>query len=302
MPAAVANAGSDSETPQSIAARLDGTKLLQTQTRWTLGAMAFVSLMMLLTSYNAYFSYAHYLLLEHRDRGDQLSQILTTEEAKDWLSSQFVSVPFLGIRVSVDDTAPLGTAVLCVLSIWLLLVALRENHTVGNLLRDTDVSPPSSDAPQVVTRQYAKEQRWLIFSTIAANSFFITVDPSLSIIRSIHTGKLGRPSRMAERLGVTGFGFIRGFFFLFPIVTFLAVAGLDIRSYFALDPLGTTPAITRYAFYPHLREAFWQTLAIDLLCGLPLVLSCLRASRYSRATEMMLREYGADIRSEPRVL
>ena len=45
------------ETPESIAARLRGAQEAQGQTRFTLGLMTLVSMMMLILSYNAYLSF-----------------------------------------------------------------------------------------------------------------------------------------------------------------------------------------------------------------------------------------------------
>lgn len=302
MSSAVASASSDSssETPASIVARLDGAKDSQTQTRWTLGSMAFVSMMMLIAFYNSYLSYDYYQLLQFHDRGDSRSEMLATESGKNWTSSRIVSVPLVGIRVSVDDAAVLGTIVLFVLSMWLLLVTRRENLTIGSLLRDTCTTNERQDPAASPDCASANERGWLIFHAIAANSLFVTLDPSLSIISSIDIGTQRRPARLAARLSTKGFQFIRWFFFLFPVVTVALAVTLDIRSYFVPDPLATTAVLTRAAAYPELHHAFWQSVAIYLCCGLPLILCCVRASHYSRATGKILQEYGDRIRSAGR--
>jgi len=45
------------ETPESVSARLEGAKAIQTQTRLTLGTMTVIAMMMLIVSYNAYLSF-----------------------------------------------------------------------------------------------------------------------------------------------------------------------------------------------------------------------------------------------------
>ncbi|HEV8431947.1 MAG TPA: hypothetical protein VGR95_00945 [Thermoanaerobaculia bacterium] len=274
------------ETPESITARLDGAKDSQTQIRWTLGSMAFASTMMLIAFYNAYLSYDSYQLKQYRDRGETRAEMLATETGKDWESARVVSVPLLGIRVSVDDAAVLGTIVLFVLSLWLLLATRRENLTVGTLLRDT--SKPNTN-----------ERAWLVFHAIVAHSLFAMLDPSLPIISSIDTAPQDRPARVAAWLSAKGLPLIRGFFFLFPVVTVVLAAGIDIWSYFVPDPLVTRAldGSLPYAYqYPQLRQAFWHALAIYFCCGLPLLLCCVRASLYSRATSKILQEYGDRIR------
>lgn len=266
--------------------------------------MAFVSMMMLIAFYNTYLSYDYYQLRQFRERHDTRAEMLATESGKNWTSSRIVSVPLLGIRVSVDDAAVLGTIVMFVLSMWLLLVTRRENLTIGSLLRDTcttNALPNERQDPAARRdRASANERGWLIFHAIAANSLFVTLDPSLSIISSIDTGPQHRPARLAARLSTKGFQFIRWFFFLFPVVTVALAVALDIRSYFVPDPLATTAVLTRAAAYPELRHAFWQAVAVYLCCGLPLILCCVRASHYSQATGKILQEYGDRIRSAGR--
>src|ERR1044072_262728 len=116
------------ETSASIAARLDAVRAAQTQTRLTLIAMAVVSAMMLITSYNAYFSYDYVFITDKTEFArstDQtkVPQTLLNEALRDWANARTIQVPLLGIRVSVDDAAVLGTGVLALLSVWLVLAA-----------------------------------------------------------------------------------------------------------------------------------------------------------------------------------
>ena len=133
------------ETRESIVARLDGAREAQRQTRFTLGMMALISMMMLILSYNAYLSYDLGWLLARTKNGiapldsaTTVEDILTHQALEDWAGARNATIELLGIRVSVDDLPVLGTISLFVVSLWLLLVTRRENHTVGSLLRDTD--------------------------------------------------------------------------------------------------------------------------------------------------------------------
>src|SRR5687767_5188374 len=99
------------ETPESIAARLEGAKHSQGQIRFTLGMMAIISTMMLIASYNAYLSYDYEWILDSKDRqltAQTAPDILTAQALKDWAASRIVLISLLGIRVSVDDAAVLG--------------------------------------------------------------------------------------------------------------------------------------------------------------------------------------------------
>ena len=229
------------ETPESITARLEGAKASQGQIRWALGTMAVISMMMLIAAYNAYLSYDYGWILKVTDRhlaeakarehrineaakeGPErklavekeeldrqlavekgVSGVLTEQALRDWAASRIIHISILGIRVSVDDAAVLGTAVLFVLSLWLLLVARRENRTIGSLLQNTNENPPDEDQAPTATRSTAGhrkmfpiEERWRIFHTIISNSLFLTLDPSLS---SVHS--LKKPLDLMSRIGL----------------------------------------------------------------------------------------------------
>jgi hypothetical protein len=273
------------ETPESIAARLDGAKSSQAQTRLTIGTMALISVMMLIAAYNAYLSYDYGWILQTRDKtlaDTRPSEILTQQALKDWASSRTVQISLLGIRVSVDDAAVLGSAVLLVLSLWLLLVARRENHTIGSLLSDTDTPAGTSvgQRPQI----YSAGQRWLILQTILANSMFVTCDPSLAVIDSLDRSG-AKPKTVKASLSRAGFVFARGFFFMFPPAVALYVFGLDRLSYWIPDPFQENFDL------PPTGPFYYSSMIVFVLCWLPLLICCSRSSAYSRATETLLHEY-----------
>ena len=298
------------ETPESIAARLAGAQEAQRQTRFTLGMMALVSMMMLILSYNAYLSFDSRWVLARAtdeetavvslDQAKTVSQILTAQAVQDWAESRNAMIELLGIRVSVDDAPVLGTISLFVFALWLLLVTRRENHTVGSLLRDTDT--PRDDDSGVLDghapRQdlYTNGQRWLIFHTIAANNLFVTFDRSMSRIQSLRgvnrltgrdtPGTSATPSKL-------GFAFARVFFFWFPVAASLFVFGLDRLSYFQRDPFAPNAAVPGLG-----APLFFESMAVFLLCWIPLVVCCHASTRYSRATDAVLRDYGQRLQSD----
>jgi hypothetical protein len=296
------------ETSESIAARLEGAKSSQTQIRLTIGVMALISMMMLIASYNAYVSYDYEWVLAQTERQlDEkvVADVLTTQALKDWASSRNVMISLLGIHVSADDAPVLGTAVLFILSLWLLLLARRENHTIGFLLRDTDTPRPDGDPDQSAagsaeTRRpiFSGGERWLIFHTIIANSLFSTCDHSLASVRSLdgpnplksnaHAGFKGWLNRV-------GFGFVRGFFFFFPVVASVIVFSLDRRSFFMRDPFKPHAAV------PDINETkpfYWGSWAVFFVCWILLAVCCWRSSRYSKATDKLLSEYKGKLKRD----
>ena len=294
------------ETPESIAARLEGAKGSQAKIRLTLGTMAIISVMMVITAYNAYLSYDYMWITDPKERGrvlhDELApDILTSQALKDWAASRNVQISLLGIRVSIDDAAILGSAVLFVLSLWLLLLARQEYHIVGSLLRDTDTPRPDGLGASSAMRSkegqpcmYSSGERWLIFHTIISNSLFFTFDHSLSSVHFLNQDplKAGAPGASRGRLTKAGLKFLRNFFFLFPVITSFVVFCLDRWSYFIPDPFEPNYAI------PGIEPFFWWSLAVFLVCWIPLTICCWRSSLYSRVTEKVLREYGDTLQSD----
>lgn len=295
------------ETSGSIAARLEGAKASQAKIRLTLGAMAVISVMMLIAAYNAYLSYDYVWITSEGEKarllgGDRAPDILTSQALKDWAASRTVQISLLGIRVSVDDAAILGSAGLFVLSLWLLLLARQEYHIIGSLLRHTDTPRPDDERDPSVMRPaesrpciYSAGERWLIFHTIISNSLFFTFDHSLSKVHSLDaqaSSEGGSDGRPRGRLSTAGLKLLRNFFFLFPVIAALVVFLLDRWSYFIPDPFEPNYAI------PGIGPFFWRSLVVFFVCWIPLAFCCWRSSRHSRATEKVLREYGDRLQSD----
>lgn len=290
------------ETPESIAARLEGAKASQAQIRFTMGVMAIISMMMLIAAYNAYLSYDYNWILKEKElqfATKGVPAILAEQALKDWAASRIVQISLLGIRVSIDDVAVLGSACLFVLSLWLVLVARRENHTIGLLLQDTDTPRPYDNRDQSVveSRSHVNSngRRWLIFHTISSNSLFVTVDYSLSTVHSLSNLKPMKDSTTGAIgfwLHRAGFGLVRNFFFLFPVIACFAVFCIDRWSYFIPDPFDSNFAI------PGLEPFFWRSMVVFFLCWIPLTVCCIKARRYSSDTEKVLNQYGAKLRAD----
>jgi hypothetical protein len=180
-----------------------------------------------------------------------ISKTLQDQAYKDWAASRTGLISLLGIRVSVDDAAVLGTAVLLVLSIWLLLVTRRENHTIGFLLRDTD-DQASDDNPKPMvagaTESLAQVNRatesWRIYQTIISNSLFVIFShwPKVSsLTRQNSWTAIAAADENDDRGWLTRIllGFARSFFFWFPVFASLIMFGLDRSSYFRPDHFST---------------------------------------------------------------
>ena len=302
------------ETPESIAARLEAAREAQRQTRFVLGVLAVISMMMVILAYNAYLSYdSRWVLMLAREDGkirtikaataDSVPDVLALEALQDWAASRNATIDLLGIHVSVDDAPVLGTTSLFLLSLWLLLVTRRENHTVGTLLRDTDTpgddrsaSLSGSALADIGPQQlYSNGQRWLIFHSIFANNLFVTFN-RWSRIDSLRDQKAvvrDDSTAIKHKLEKVSMSFARDFFFWFPVAASSLVFVLDRLSYFMEDPFA--PGLTPPGYT---APWFFASALVFAICWIPLVICCRGAARYSRATGNVLREYGERLRSD----
>lgn len=292
------------ETNESIAARLEGVKSAQSQARLTLAAMAVVSVMMLVASYNAYLSYDYHWIvglkcstaeikLDADEYKRQLTKLLQEHAMGEWASSRTAMSSLLGIRVSVDDVSVLGTAVLLLLSLWLFLVARRENHTTGFLLRDTDERGGGGAAPAGGGAvSYEDRKRWLIYHTIISNSLFVTFDylRNVGTLPGPNSLEAGVQGEERGRLSSWGLAVAREFFFLFPVVVAAVVFALDYVSYYYLpDPFVADCTPEGGSLF------FTQTRVFFVLCFIPLLLCCRKSRGLSKNTERVLHDYGTKL-------
>lgn len=304
------------ETPESIGARLEGARETQRQTRFTLGIMALVSMMMLILSYNAYLSFDSMWAIERLshevsslDQADTVHEILTAQALIDWARSRNATIELLGIQVSVDDAPVLGTVSLLVLSLWLLLVTRRENHTVGLLLRDTDtrlvdeaLAFKNADVEEQGDMSFG--QRWLILHSLVANNLFIAFDASMQRIESLRgDGPLWLDPSPSWRVKWrrSALTFAKAFFFWFPCAVSMAVFLLDRWSYFMTDPfLPVPPDNQAVGSILPIRDAqfFIASGLVFAMCWLPLFACCRWSARFSNATGMVLQEYASKLRSD----
>lgn len=133
------------------------------------------------------------------------------------------------------------------------------------------------------------------FHTIISNSLFVTVDHSLLTVHSLSNlrpMKAGARGAVNAWLHRAGFGIVRNFFFLFPVIGCFAVFCLDRWSYFMNDPFDV------HFEAAGLEPFFWRSLVVFFVCWIPLTLCCIRARRYSTDTEKVLNQYGGKLRAD----
>ena len=97
----------------------------------------------------------------------------------NWVESQFVSVPLLGVKVNVADAAFLGSIALFILTVWLFYSMRRQNHIIATSFRmaanyhhtagSNRIPNPNSDA--AVKKFQPLEY---IYYAVTATSIFVT--------------------------------------------------------------------------------------------------------------------------------
>src|SRR5204863_7746514 len=118
--------------------RIEGAQEAIKRARTVFLILIIVSLSILITDWNAYFSWDREMaFLSHWANNDDVTQLAQQRLIAGWVKSQTIDVSLLGIHIGVSDIAPLGGLALFILSIWFFFSARRENHTIGLLLRDT---------------------------------------------------------------------------------------------------------------------------------------------------------------------
>lgn len=262
-----------------IRVRLHAVSEAQRRTRAAFLAATIVSLAIIITCFNAYFSWYRNFVLKK----DWPVSPVTAEAQKylteEWVKSLKVSIPMLGINVGVGDAAVLGSLSLLIISIWLFFSVRRENHTIGLLLQETQ----DCDAARL----------HMIFHGVVSYSVFTTVTKIDSPIRNL---------RIQNSEGSVWF--VRTAFrilVLLPSVAILFLLVMDIISIFHLaapfreshEPLyhgGSIPD----GDWP--RRVAMETLGWVLLTLTTIL--CGNAIRYNNGTESVLREYDKLLRNK----
>lgn len=282
------------ETDDSIKARLEAAKESQTRTRVTLVIMSAISLAMLIGSYNAYASFSRERAMSLRSRQfpsatRSTPDILVEQQLRNWADSRNVSIGLLGIKVTIDDAPILGTSALLIFSLWLLLSARRENHTIGFLLRDTYEALRQTPRSETVEFEQAEQRRWLVFQSVVSNTLITNFNHSFARIANLrgpNPTETHAAARIIEWIERGIFMVIGGFFFLFPVLASLVMYILD-RYAFNRD----NPFRAQDASPPPLGEFFVMSAVVFFAAWIPLLVACLVSLWYSKGTEHVLQQY-----------
>jgi hypothetical protein len=150
--------------------RIDGAKEAIKRSRSVFLILTIVSVALLIAAWNAYFSWTREIPLRlHSFPTDEVAAHAQRHLIDEWVSSQMIGIPLLGIRVGVGDAAPLGGLSVLILTIWFYFATRLENRAIGELLIDT-----LDETTEVKSRIFHSISSYLVFITIATSDLPIS--------------------------------------------------------------------------------------------------------------------------------
>ena len=135
--------------------RIEATIEAQKRSRIAFIALIIVSLAFIIANWNASLSWEKFIAFKNKfgvemkkdgskdltkDDKEKVNKVLKESQKillEEWVRSQTISVPFLGLHIGHSDGAVLGSFSLLIISLWFYLSMRRENEIIGTLLRDS---------------------------------------------------------------------------------------------------------------------------------------------------------------------
>jgi hypothetical protein len=260
--------------------RIEGAQEAVKRSRLVFLVLTVASLTVITALWNAYFSSARATVIERAtfvtNEVTRAAQQLQTEE---WVKSRTINISLLGINLGVSDAAPLGSSSLFILTIWFFLTTRRENHAIGQLLRES--------------KNAAEDLRRMIFYGISSYLVFLTLGSGDEPIRA-----LDGPDLPAKQL-ISIRALVKALFFIAPFAMFMIVTA-DILSICTLNsvfrvphvPLINVPDIPRHMWK---WMVGWDIYAFMLAHWASFL--CWRALQFEEGTGEILKQYAEGFKS-----
>jgi hypothetical protein len=257
-----------------LTSRLDGINEAQRRSRIAFLLVMLSSGAILIALWNNYFSWDRQWSEIHASAPKSWGQEqLVGEQIKSWSDTNTVDISLLGIRVSINDAAVLGSLVLFAFAAYLCFTLLRENHEIGSLLRQHRTAPDN-------VRQF-------IFYRIRALTVLGGKSDTDAPMASLKGGDEMTRLPLARRgLQILLFA---------PLIVILLIIGSDL--YFALwfvsGARNAGPAWNSLT-----REFRWQLAGSDVFALTIAILTaiyCRFSAAYMRATNEIVEEFEGTI-------
>lgn len=261
--------------------RLTASQSAQQRSRFVLLVSTIVSSMILIASWNAYFSWDQRFALLAGWSTNPVTEEAERKSLDTWIESQMVSLPVFGIRISSADTAVLGSISLMVICVWFFFSIRRENHTIGVLLMDTQREPS-----YIRSLVFHGVVSYLVLTTVSL------VDTPVRSLKGTGPRAVGGPAFFVRPV-------VKGLFFL-PSASIFIIIALDILSVFYFP-----------AYFRHPHVHLWKLMdtadilrsiaykIIPFILGLVSLYVNVKSMAFESATGAILREYWDDLKHQP---
>jgi len=253
-----------------LTSRLDGINEAQRRARIALVLVILSSGAIFIALWNNYFSWdrkwADLNTSAPKSWGEEQ---LVGEQIRSWSNTNTVDISLIGIRVSVNDAAELGSLMLFAFAAYLCTTLLRENHEIGSLLRQ------QKDAPEHV--------RQFIFYRIRALIILGGMSDNDAPMATLEG------SNQSTRLPFARIG-IQILLFA-PLIVVLLIIISDL--YFALwfrSP--GQSASTWISLSPLFRRQLAASDAFAVAIAVMIAIYCRFSAAYVRATNDIIEEFG----------
>jgi len=248
---------------------LDAVSEAQQRARVALLIALLASGTIMIAEWNSYFSWDRRWAEVNPTAPTEWGQEKVLEsQIANWQDANAVDVSLLGIRVSVNDAAVVGSLILVVAAFYLSMCLRAENLEIGTLLHQM-----KDDADG--------ERKWLVFNRIRSGMVFLRAETSDAAYETL----AARPARQT-RIPFAG-AVLRLLVFL-PAIACAIIIASDV--YFAVAYTDS---------WKHLEQKYRiQLIATDafaLVC-LALIATFLVSSwRYWHGTRQIVREFEATL-------
>lgn len=265
---------SDNGLEQSLTQfRLEATRDAQKLSRMAFLISNVISLAIILITWNAYYSWYTCFPLREDFYDSEVTEQVQKELLGQWVQSQMMTVPFLGVKVGVSDASVFGSLALLIINVWFFLSLRREYFVIKFLLEDT------------LARHKDRRLKKQIYHGIISYMVFTNIsreDEKLGVLNCQGNEKLLTPNIRAP----------------FKVLLFLPTLSI---AFIIFSDIFTVLFLKAFYRFPHdpLYEHFGygDMVKILLMEGFAflllvmIVVLCIRMYRYVRATSCILKEY-----------
>lgn len=255
--------------------RLTAVNSVQIMCRVTLSACLLLSVLILLSQFNAYFSWYRSFAAEdfEVDLSGKARKMpvphLRKEVVNQWLDSRSFKLPFVDIPILPSDIAILGGLSICVSTVFFMFYARREHFAISHLLHDAK-------------RAADNRVKEAVLHSVLSGFVFVTFTS-----RTEPHEVLDDVPNMPE--AKSGLRWPSYCLILFPALAVLLSMAADIYSYVCID--------SPFRGYPPVKD--WKTNGVSFVVRNLISLGflawathhCYTVVRFQRATGALVAQY-----------